>query len=136
LVLAFKLYEVAKYGTIATFGCVTEGVIMNQKSWNKTPDDLKPIIEEVCSNPFRTSGGLTVDVYKTMMKELADNGVELYYLSEKEEDRWYSRFQEETKKWAKDLEAKGLPAKKTVSMYNEECEKRGVECVACPPEWE
>ncbi|MBW1689837.1 MAG: TRAP transporter substrate-binding protein [Deltaproteobacteria bacterium] len=135
LVLAFKLYEVAKHGTIATFGCVTEGVIMNQKSWNKTPGDLKPIIEEVCSNPFRTTGGLTVDVYKTMMKEIAENGVELYYLSEEEENRWYAGFQDETRKWVKDLEAKGLPAKKTVKMYNEECEKRGIRCVACPPEW-
>ena len=52
LVLAFKLHEVAKYGAVATFGCVSEGVIMNQKSWENTPDDLKPIIEEVCSNPY------------------------------------------------------------------------------------
>jgi TRAP-type transport system periplasmic protein len=135
LVLAYKLYEVAKHGAIATFGCVTEGVIMNQKSWEKTPDDLKPLIEEVCSNPFRTTGGLTVEVYKTMMKELADNGVDLYYLSPKEEDRWYSAFQEETRKWAAALEKKGLPAKEVVKMYNEEAEKNGVKCVACPPEW-
>ncbi|HBF43575.1 MAG TPA: ABC transporter substrate-binding protein [Desulfobacteraceae bacterium] len=135
LVLAFKLYEVAKYGTIATFGCVTEGVIMNQKSWDRTPDDLKPIIEKVCSNPFRTTGGLTVKVYKTMMKEIAKKGVKLYYLPKEEEKRWYSGFQKETKKWVKGLEAKGLPAKKTVIMYNEECEKRGVKCVAFPPEW-
>ena len=135
LVLAFKLYEVAKYGAIATFGCVTEGIIMNEKSWNRTPDDLKPIIMEVCSNPFRTTGGLTVDVYKTMMKEIANKGVNLYYLPKKEENRWYAGFQDETRKWVKGLEAKGLPAKKTVIMYNEECEKRGVKCVAFPPEW-
>jgi len=135
LVLAFKLHEVAKQGTIATFGCVTEGIIMNQKSWDRTPDDLKPLIEEVCSNPFRTTGGLTVDVYKVMMKEIAAKGVELYYLPKKEENRWYAGFQDETRKWVKGLEAKGLPAKKTVIMYNEECEKRGVKCVAFPPEW-
>ena len=135
LVLAFKLFEVAKQGTIATFGCVTEGVIMNQKSWDRTPDDLKPLIEEVCSNPFHTTGGLTVDVYKVMMKEIAAKGVELYYLPKKEEKRWYAGFQDETKKWVKGLEAKGLPAKETVIMYNEECEKRGVKSVAFPPEW-
>ena len=135
LVLAFKLYEVAKQGTIATFGCVTEGIIMNQKSWDRTPDDLKPLIEEVCSNPFRTTGGLTVDVYKVMMKEIAAKGVELYYLPKKEEKRWYAGFQDETRKWVKGLEAKGLPAKKVVKMYSEEAEKRGVKCEACPPEW-
>ncbi len=135
LVLAFKLYEVAKYGTLCTFGCVTEGIIMNEKSWKKTPDDLKPIIKKVCSNPFRTTGGLTRDVYKVMMKDIAGKGVNLYTLPEKEADRWYAGFQGETKKWVKGLEAKGLPAKETVIMYNEECEKRGVKCVAFPPEW-
>jgi TRAP-type transport system periplasmic protein len=135
LVLAFKLYEVAKYGALCTFGCVTEGVIMNEKSWKKTPDDLKPLIKEVCSNPFRTTGGLTRDVYKVMMKEITDKGVNLYTLPGKEADRWYAGFQDETRKWVKGLEAKGLPAKETVIMYNEECEKQGVKCVAFPPEW-
>jgi TRAP-type C4-dicarboxylate transport system substrate-binding protein len=108
---------------------------MNGDSWERTPDDLKPIIEEVCSNPFRTTGGLTEDVYETMMKEIEDAGVELYYLTPDEEERWYSGFQEETRKWVEELEAEGLPAKDVVKMYNEECEKRGVECVAFPPEW-
>lgn len=70
LVLAFKLYEVAKYGTLAAFGCVTEGVVMNEKTWNNTPDDLKPVIEEVCSNPFATTGGLNSEVYPEMIKDL------------------------------------------------------------------
>ena len=135
LVLAFKLYEVAKYGALATFGCVTEGVIMNQKSWDKTPSDLKPIILEVCSNPFRTTGGLNNDVYETMMKEIKGKGVNLYSLPDNEANRWYRGFQEETKKWVAGLEAKELPAKKAVIMYNEECDKRGIKCVAFPPEW-
>ncbi len=135
LVLAFKLYEVAKYGAIATFGCVTEGVAMNKKSWEKTPDDLKPLIKEVCSNPFRTTGGLTVDVYKTMMSEISKKGVNLHYLTKDEEKRWYSGFQDMTRKWVAGLEKKGLPGKEVVKMYNEEAEKNGVKCVACPPEW-
>ncbi|HDM75189.1 MAG TPA: TRAP transporter substrate-binding protein [Deltaproteobacteria bacterium] len=135
LVLAFKLYEVAKHGVIATFGCVSEGVIMNMNSWKRTPEDLKPIIEEVCSNPFRTTGGLTRDVYKVMMKEIADKGVELYRFPPEEANRWFSRFQDITRKWVANLEAKGLPAKEAVIMYNEETQKRGVKCVAFPPEW-
>ena len=30
--------------------------------------------------------------------------------------------------------SKGLPAKKAVAIMNEECEKRNVQVVACPPE--
>jgi TRAP-type C4-dicarboxylate transport system substrate-binding protein len=135
LVLAFKLYEVAKHGTIATFGCVTEGVIMNEKSWQNTPEDLKPIIMEVCSNPFRTTGGLTKDVYKTMLKEITDKGVDLYRLPDQQQARWFKMFQEETKKWVAGLEAKGLPAKQVVQDYDEIAKKCGTECVAFPPEW-
>lgn len=135
LVLAFKLYEVAKYGVVATFGCVTEGVIMNQKSWDKTPDDLKPIIEEVCSNPFRTTGGLNRDVYKVMMKEIEDKGVTLYNLPSDQQQKWFKGFQGVTKKWVDDLEAKGLPAKETVMKYKKVTENVGVSSVAIPEEW-
>ena len=135
LVLAFKLYEVAKYGTVATFGCVTEGVIMNEKSWQNTPDDLKPIIMDVCKNPFRTTGGLNKEVYNTMMNEVQAKGVQLYKMPKDQEERWFKLFQEETKKWVADLEGKGLPAKETVIHYNEIAHKHGVDAVAFPPEW-
>jgi len=135
LVLAFKLYEVAKYGVVATFGCVSEGVVMNKKVWERTPDDLKVIIEEVAGNPFRTTGGLNQSVYKTMMKEIAAKGVTLYKLPPDQEKKWFTRFQNVTKKWVADLEAKGLPAKKTVLIYDQAATDAGVTCVAMPPEW-
>ena len=135
LVLAFKLYEVAKQGTLATFGCVTEGVIMNQKSWDNAPDDLKSIIMDVCNNPFRTTGGLTRNVYQTMMKEIADKGVELYQMPQDQQAQWFKLFQEETKKWVGELEAKGLSAKEAVMLFNEEAHKHDVNIAAFPAEW-
>jgi len=135
LILSFKLHEVAKHAVVTTFGCVSEGVIMNQESWKKIPDDLKPGVEEVCHNPFHTTGGLTRDVYKVMMKEITDKKVELYNLPTKEAEQWYERFRDVTRKWVADLEGKGVKAKEVVRMYNEECEKRGVKVVAFPQEW-
>jgi len=135
LVLAFKLHEVAKHGVITTFGCVTEGVVMNKKSWERTPDDLKKIIEEVVGNPFATTGGLNHEVYGTMMKEIKDHGVEVYQLPREEEERWFKGFQEETRKWVADLEAKGLSAKEAVKMYSRIVEQKGLKCAAFPPEW-
>ncbi len=135
LVLAFKLFEVAKQGTLATFGCVTEGVIMNQKSWDNTPEDLKPIIMEVCSNPFRTTGGLNRDVYKTMMKEIADKGVELYELPAEQQAVWFNLFQAETKKWVADMEAKGLNAQEIVELFSKYTHEHEVDAVAVPADW-
>ncbi len=132
LVLAFKLYEVARHGALATFGCVTEGVVMNQKSWDRAPDDLKPIIMEVAGNPFAATGGLNTEAYKVMMEDLKKHGVDLYRLPPEEAQRWYALFQEDTREWIERLEEKGLPAGEAVAVYNDECKAHGVECVACP----
>jgi TRAP-type C4-dicarboxylate transport system substrate-binding protein len=133
--LAFKLNEIAKYGVVATFGCVSEGVIMNAQSWKKVPDDLRTVFDEVTHNPYRTTGGLTRDVYQKMMREITDNKVQLYTLPASEAEQWYERFRDVTRRWVADLEAKKLPAREVVRIYNEECEKRGVKVVAFPPEW-
>ena len=135
LVIGFKLFEVAKYGTIATFGCVTEGVIMNERSWRNTPDDLKPLIEDVCKNPFRTTGGLTEEVYGIMMNELEEMGMQFYRIPAQEETKWFGLFQEETRKWVETLERRGLPAREVVKAYNEIARKHRVEAVAFPPEY-
>lgn len=135
LVLAFKLHEVVEHGVVATFGCVTEGVIMNQKSWQNTPEDLKPIVEAVVGNPFNTTHGLNRDVYKQMIQEIKDEGVTLYELPAEEQARWSAKFQEETRKWVADLEAKDLAAKDAVVMYNRIAEESGSKCEAFPKEW-
>ncbi len=135
LVLAFKLNEVAKYGVNTTFGCVTEGVAMNEKSWEKVPEDLKPLIMEVAGNPFRSTGGLNQAVYKTMMETITKSGVQLYTPPDEQAQKWFKLFQGETKKWVEGLEAKGLPARKVVDVFNEECTKRGIKVVAYPDEW-
>jgi TRAP-type C4-dicarboxylate transport system substrate-binding protein len=134
LILAYKLYEVAKHATVLTFGCVSEGTIMNMNSWNHLSEDQKKVVEAVCTNPFKTTGGLTRDDYKVIMSDITKAGVKLIELPQSEADQWYEKFREVTRKWVADLEAKGLPAKKAVAIMNEECEKRNVHLVSCPPE--
>ena len=135
LIQGFKLYEVAKHATVLTFGCVSEGTVMNMNAWNKLPDDQKKLVEQECTNPFKTTGGLNQADYKVIMKEIADKGVKFIDLPKAEAEQWYAKFQDVTRAWVKDLEAKGLPARKVVAIMNEECEKRKVHLVSCPPEF-
>ena len=138
ILMAFKLNEVVENGLIAPLGCVGEGVIMNESSWERTPDDLKPLIIEVCSNPFHTSGGLTEADYHIMMKEISNSGVKLNYIQkENPEDAklWYAAFQEATRKWVNKLEAKGLPGKETVKHYYEVTKNIGIGAPGIPEEW-
>ena len=135
LILAYKLYEVAKYGTVLTFGCVSEGTVMNLKAYNKLHPDQKNIIDQVGTNPFKMTGGLTSDDYEVILKDITKAGVKLIDLPRAETERWYDKFREVTRKWVADLERKKLPAKKAVAIMNEECEKRNIKLVACPPEF-
>jgi TRAP-type C4-dicarboxylate transport system substrate-binding protein len=135
LVLAFKLFEVAKYGVITTFGCVTEGVVMNERAWNKAPDDLKKIIEEVCGNPFKTTHGLDHGTYKEMMATIKGKGVATHELPQAEADAWSKRFQGVTKEWVAKLEGEGKPAKEAVMMYKKIADTLEVACPAFPAEW-
>ena len=57
------------------------------------------------------------------MKDITKAGVKLIDLPKAEAELWYREFQDVTRKWVADLEAKGLPAKKVVAIMNEECEK-------------
>jgi TRAP-type C4-dicarboxylate transport system substrate-binding protein len=135
LFLAFRLYEQAKYATLATFGCVSEGVIMNLDSWKKTPEDLKPLVEEICGNPFRITKSFRAEDYRKWEREIESKGVKFYRLPPDESIRWYAKFQQNTREWVEKLEEKGLPAKKTVIMFYEETKKRGYDVVSFPPEW-
>ncbi|MCX7856879.1 MAG: TRAP transporter substrate-binding protein [Deltaproteobacteria bacterium] len=135
LIEGFKLYEVVKYATVMTFGCVSEGIVMNIRSWERLSEEHRKLIEQVCTNPYRTTGGLTREAYKEMMRNIANHGVKFIELSKSEASSWYKKFQDVTRNWVKDLESKGLPARKAVAIMNEECEKRGINLVACPPEF-
>ena len=136
LIEGFKLYEVLRYCTVLTLGCVSEGVVMNLKTWNRLSEPYKRLIEEICKNPFKVTGGLTRKVYTDeLIPLLTKAGIQFIELPQKEANLWYERFQEVTRKWVNELESKGLPARKAVAIMNEECEKRGVKLVSCPPEY-
>ena len=137
LYYAFSLFEVANHAVVASFGCVTEGVAMNLDSYESAPDDLRAIIDEVTENPFKLTGGLTVETIQGIMDSLVDEGVIFYELPEAEAERWNSLFAEEVViKWVEQMEADGLPGKEALLLYKEELDKHGVEFPAFPEEWE
>ena len=131
LVKAFKLYEVAKYGVPTSFGCVSEGLFVNQKFWNKVPDDLKPIIEDVGKNAYKIAGIFDENWYKQTMAGFKDT-IEIEKLSAEEQKLWDKKFSEMLVKWAEELEAKGLMAKKALAMFKQELNKVGVSFNSCP----
>ncbi len=137
LYYAFNLYEVADHAVVASFGCVTEGVAMNLDTYEQTPKDLKMIIDEVTENPFKLTGGLTVEAIEEIMVSLAGEGVKFYELPAEEAERWNNLFAEEVVlRWVEQMEKDGLPGKEVLELYKEELDKHGVEFPAYPSDWQ
>ncbi len=136
LYYAFSLYEAANHAVVASFGCVTEGVAMNLDTYEQAPEDLKSIIDEVTDNPFKLTGGLTVDAIDEIMQNLVEEGVEFYELPDEEAQRWNDLFSEKVVlRWVKQMEAQGLPGEEALKLYKEELDKHGVEFPAYPEDW-
>lgn len=131
LVGAFKLYEVAKFGVPTSFGCVSEGLFVNQKFWEKVPEDLKVIMEDVGKNAYKVAGIFDETWYTQTMAGFK-NTIEIEELSAEEQLAWDKKFGEMLVKWAEELEAKGLMAKKALAMFKQELETVGVSFNACP----
>lgn len=131
LIKAFKIDEVAGFGVPTSFGCASEGLFVNQRFWNRVPEDLKSIIEAVGRDAYKIAGVFDEDWYIKTMAGFK-NSVEINELSDKEQLRWDDRFRGMLAAWADELEAKGLPGKKALISFKEELGRVGVGFNACP----
>ncbi|KJS29526.1 MAG: ABC transporter substrate-binding protein [Desulfatitalea sp. BRH_c12] len=133
LVKAFKIHEVADFGVPISFGCVSEGLFMNKKTWERTPEDLKVIIEEVALKAYKLHNMFDEQWYDQSMKAFGEK-LQIVELKPEEKARWEKKFQEVMINWAADLEKKGLPAKKTLTDFRNVVSKQGVATEVLPSE--
>jgi TRAP-type C4-dicarboxylate transport system substrate-binding protein len=134
LVEAFKLYEVLHHGVIATFGCVTEGVVYNQRKWKKLPPDMQELITRLAHNPYRTTGGLNKASYGEMMTDLQEKGMILHELDPATQKEWFKSYQQVTRDWVQE-QKNPAKAKDVVLQLTEILQKHDVTPVATPEEW-
>lgn len=134
LVLAFKLHEVVEHGVIATFGCVTEGLAMNKRKWNKLDNASKDVITRIAINPYAHTHGLDSKTYKQMIIDLKEKGITLHQLDSATQTDWFSTYQQVTKDWVAKQEDPAK-AEEVVRKLAKIVEKHGSEAVAVPAEW-
>jgi TRAP-type C4-dicarboxylate transport system substrate-binding protein len=99
---------------------------MNKRVWEKIPDDLKPMVTEEIRRMNALPNKINDDNLERDMKIMEKAGIEVYTLPPEEVARWNQTLKPTVDKWVEDLEAKGLPAKKVLNIYREECQKRGI----------
>lgn len=105
----FKFAEVAKYVTDTTFigPCYPFYVVMNKKSYQKVPADLKDILDEL-SGEYRERYALMWNAIEFPGKAFGkEKGVEYIELPAEEKARWKQAVQPVIEGYVKDMVSKG-----------------------------
>jgi len=109
---AYKLVEVTNYHTNAHIAGMPYCTIMNKNAWNKLPKDIQKVITDVTNEmmPDTLCAAVSAEL-KVGMQQCRDRNQEIYDLPDKERARWVATGKPAWDKWAKNMEAKGLPGR-------------------------
>jgi TRAP-type C4-dicarboxylate transport system substrate-binding protein len=121
LVAAFKLQEAAKNLISPGIGCYASGgYFMNLNTWNKLPDDIKKIVNQV-NQEFPDVGiRMQNELHKKTTETLLKAKCNIYSLPANEIAKWKTVLVPAIyDDWTKDMESKGLPGKETLTKYQE-----------------
>lgn len=123
----FKLHEVAPYITKFNFGAVISGALaMNLDTWKSLPEDVQKVFIGLGKDYARTQTKMVVGFEKaSLTKLLPKGGAIISEVSPKERKRWAMVLRDVAGDWARDLEAKGIPAKAVLAKFMSEVRKRG-----------
>ena len=120
LLISRRLGEVSKYVTDIDLGHDTFFVVMNQKTWNKLPQDIQKVFEELSGDWAVDFTGKAWDGFdgeaETKMKA---KGFQYITLDPKEEARWKRALAPVREEYAAELEARGLPGKEILRKFEE-----------------
>jgi len=124
--LSFNLQEVLHHDLRFPVGFLTNLIVVNLDTWEKIPDDLKPMMEEAGKWIAYEEVRMFEEHDPAWTKLMIDAGGTSYTLPPDEEARWIDALASVVDKWVADLEAKGLPGQETLDIVREECQKRNV----------
>lgn len=117
----WKQAEVVKYTTMcSSIGYTTTMyVIMNKKKWDSLPQDIKSVFEEVSDRWINVHGETWDKVDEEGKKYTISLGNTIIPLSEEENARWLKAVQPVIDAYIKEMNAKGFPGEKAVSLLKQ-----------------
>jgi TRAP-type C4-dicarboxylate transport system substrate-binding protein len=116
--LTFKLYEVAKYETLAYVVPASLGVTINMDVYNSMPKDIQQILDEEGANFTKAANDYFMPLYDKDNKEIADKGVQVYVVPKDERDRWIQAISPLTQKMLGDMGDWGQDLLKVADKVN------------------
>jgi TRAP-type C4-dicarboxylate transport system substrate-binding protein len=122
---AYQLETLAKYATVnsslSSFGI---GFAVNEEVWNNWPKDVQDAVWQASEEIVEQFAIGVVEHEKDLIKEYqSSTDIEFYELPDDVLQEWNKELAPFNDKWAKDLDAKGLPGSEILEkfiQYNEE----------------
>ena len=120
----FKFAETCKYVTITDTVIYPFAVVMNMDSWNKLPEDVQQVMDDLRVEQSEWTGTYMDNHVKAAMEwAKTEQNVEVITLSAEEKAKWDAKLLPLTEKWTVDAKSKGFPANDIVKDIKSLIEK-------------
>ena len=117
-IVAYRLYEVAPYLLDIQFGGATsKAIVVNQKTWDRLPQEVKVVLSEVASD-YRDELARTTDKIAARSRvEFVEQGGTIIPVSAAQRRAWAQRLPDLAGAWVESMNKKGLPGKQILDDY-------------------
>lgn len=111
----FKYAELCRFVTMTDTVIYPFAVVMNMDSWNRLPDDVKKVMDDLGTEQALWTGEyMDAHVKESMDWSRETYNVEVIQLSDEEKSEWNKLLEPMIDKWVADATAKGLPGDKII----------------------
>lgn len=122
----FKIAEVAPYMLQVDLGAVnTKTVTVNADYWNKLPDEVKTVLQEVAVAYRDHVASVAMDRASESRDAYVASGGEIVEISDDERTAWANAMPNIAAEWAKDLDDKGEPGSAMLKAYLDKLKAAG-----------
>ena len=128
-----KLYEVAPHVIKTNFGAINAfEIVVNKTRWATLPADVQKALRTSADNLQESVVARIARETEAAFATMERGGAKITQLSREETAKWANGLPQIAERWAKDLEAKGLPAKEVLKQYVNNLKQAGVDM---PRDW-
>jgi len=110
-----KFYEITKYAPSLPIYFGIYVLLMNKETWNGLPQELQKLIENTSNEISASELARRTNDEKSLWSTYGQK-VEVYKINKEEETRWRKATASVADKYAKDMEAKGYPAREALEL--------------------
>ncbi len=117
-VVAYRLYEVAPYLLDIKFGGATsKAIVMNQRTWNRLPEEVKQVIQETAID-YRIELARETDRIAAQSRlDFVAKGGTIIDVTPEQRATWARNLPDLAETWVQAMERKGLPGRQILSDY-------------------